>query len=46
MLQEHGRSVDNNVLDVLRGYNSTVFGAVGAPSVPGMMFLLQTLALC
>ncbi|KAH7409644.1 isocitrate/isopropylmalate dehydrogenase [Cadophora sp. MPI-SDFR-AT-0126] len=32
--KEHGRYVDSNVLDVLRGYDATLFGAVGAPDVP------------
>lgn len=35
--KEHGRYVDPNVLDVLRGYDATLFGAVGAPDVPGMI---------
>ncbi|KAI9731828.1 MAG: hypothetical protein M1818_007693 [Claussenomyces sp. TS43310] len=32
--KEHGRYVDENVLDVLRGFDATLFGAVGAPDVP------------
>lgn len=33
--KEHGRYADPNVLDVLRGFDATLFGAVGAPDVPG-----------
>ena len=29
--KEHGRYVDENVLDVLRSYDATLFGSVGAP---------------
>ena len=29
--KEHGRYVDENVLDVLRGYDAALFGSVGAP---------------
>ena len=29
--KEHGRYVDENVLDVLRGYDASLFGSVGAP---------------
>ncbi|KIX02964.1 tartrate dehydrogenase [Rhinocladiella mackenziei CBS 650.93] len=32
--KEHGRYVDENVLDVLRSYDAGLFGAVGAPDVP------------
>ncbi|PMD32812.1 tartrate dehydrogenase/decarboxylase ttuC [Hyaloscypha variabilis F] len=32
--KEHGRYVDENVLDVLRSYDATLFGSVGAPDVP------------
>ena len=35
--KEHGRYVDTNVLDVLRGFDATLFGAVGSPDVPGML---------
>jgi isocitrate/isopropylmalate dehydrogenase len=29
--KEHGRYVDENVLDVLRSYDAALFGSVGAP---------------
>jgi isocitrate/isopropylmalate dehydrogenase len=29
--KKHGRYVDENVLDVLRGYDASLFGSVGAP---------------
>jgi len=32
--KKHGRYVDENVLEVLRGFDATLFGAVGAPDVP------------
>ncbi|KUJ18665.1 isocitrate/isopropylmalate dehydrogenase [Mollisia scopiformis] len=32
--KKHGRYVDENVLDVLRGYDASLFGSVGAPDVP------------
>jgi tartrate dehydrogenase len=32
--KEHGRYVSEDVLDVLRGYDAALFGAVGAPDVP------------
>jgi len=40
--KEHGRYVDENVLDVLRGYDAALFGSVGAP---GMFFLKRGLGL-
>ena len=33
--KEHGRYTDDDVLDVLCGFDATLFGAVGAPDVPG-----------
>jgi hypothetical protein len=30
--KEHGRYVNENALDILRSYNATLFGSVGAPS--------------
>ncbi|GAD92756.1 tartrate dehydrogenase/decarboxylase ttuC [Paecilomyces variotii No. 5] len=32
--KEHGRYVSEDVLDTLRGFDATLFGAVGAPDVP------------
>lgn len=32
--KEHGRYVDENVLEILRGYDASLFGSVGAPDVP------------
>jgi tartrate dehydrogenase len=32
--KEHGRYASEDVLDVLRGYDAALFGAVGAPDVP------------
>jgi isocitrate/isopropylmalate dehydrogenase len=29
--KEHGRYVDENVLEILRGYDASLFGSVGAP---------------
>jgi isocitrate/isopropylmalate dehydrogenase len=29
--KQNGKYVDNDVLNVLRGYNATLFGAIGAP---------------
>jgi isocitrate/isopropylmalate dehydrogenase len=29
--KEHGRYVDENVLDILRGFDACLFGSVGAP---------------
>lgn len=37
--KKHGRYADPNVLDVLRGFDATLFGAVGAPDVPGTMVI-------
>lgn len=31
--KEHGRYVDENVLEVLRGYDASLFGSVGAPGM-------------
>jgi isocitrate/isopropylmalate dehydrogenase len=31
--KEHGRYVDENVLDVLRRYDAILFGSVGAPGI-------------
>jgi isocitrate/isopropylmalate dehydrogenase len=33
--KKHGRYVDPDVLNILRGFDATLFGAVGAPDVPG-----------
>lgn len=32
--KEHGRYVDENVLEMLRRYDASLFGSVGAPDVP------------
>jgi isocitrate/isopropylmalate dehydrogenase len=29
--KKHGRYVDENVLEILRGYDASLFGSVGAP---------------
>jgi isocitrate/isopropylmalate dehydrogenase len=36
--KEHGRYVDENVLDVLRSYDATLFGSVGAPGKSSAAF--------
>jgi len=33
--KEHGCYVDPDVLNILREFDATLFGAVGAPDVPG-----------
>jgi isocitrate/isopropylmalate dehydrogenase len=33
--KEHGRYADPDVLNILRGFDATLFGSVGAPDVPG-----------
>jgi len=32
--KEHGRYVDENVLEILRSFDASLFGSVGAPDVP------------
>ena len=35
--KEHGRYVDEDVLDILRGYDAALFGSVGAPGKPSIL---------
>jgi hypothetical protein len=39
--KEHGRYVDENVLDVLKSYGVALFGSVGAPRSPLRFFQKQ-----
>jgi isocitrate/isopropylmalate dehydrogenase len=32
--KKHGRYVDENILEVLRGFDACLFGSVGAPGIP------------
>jgi hypothetical protein len=41
--KEHGRYVDENVLDVLRSYDASLFGSVGAPGKFSCYARIQTL---